>query len=198
LYFLDGSFLFITFDGSTAVGATTGKLPIIVRSAWSSMDSAGKENMFIGSDDGYVYKIDSGDTFNDEPITGFMRIPFYFYKSPRNWKQFLNIILEMNSPVLLTDSTDISFSLSFNYGNADIPRGVTREDVVILGGGGYYSADDTYGSFIYSGQPISQISSDIEGVGKNMSLLLNFETKYDKPFMFHACIVDFIKMGVTF
>ena len=195
LFFTDGSSLYVAFDGNKAKGAIPGKLPVPVRCVWSSMDN-GIEHMYFGSDDGFIYKMDSGDTFNEWAITGSFRLPFYHYGSPRNWKHFLRLAMEMESPVLLTGNTKIAYTLNFSYGNPEIPRGTTSE-VEILGGGGFYDADYTYGSFIYSGQAITELVDHVDGVGANMSILINFEARYDKAFMFHACLVDYIKMGVV-
>lgn len=198
LFFESGDFLSISFDGLKVSACMPGRYPVKMLCTWSEIDDDGIEYMYGGGEDGNVWKIDSGGTFGADEIEGAFRIPYFHCGSARNWKNFLWFSFQMASPLLLTNQSHVSYNCSFSNGSFELPKGVSSGDVKLAGGGGRYDDDFHYGEFVYSAQPVTELSDHLDGVGTNISFLINFNTKYDKPFGFHALLLDYVVLGRAF
>jgi len=195
LFFESGDFLSVSFDGLKVSACMPGRYPVKILCTWSAIDDDGIEYIYGGGADGNVWKIDSGGTFGEEEIAGAFRIPYFHCGSPRHWKRFPWFSFQMASPLLLSNQSSVSYNCSFSNGSFELPKGVTSEDVKLEGGGGLYDDDFQYGEFVYSAQPITELEDFLDGVGTNISFLVNFTTKYDKPFGFHALLLDYVVLG---
>ena len=191
-----GLAMFCTFEGGKPKGATSVTYPDIVRKAWSEIED-GVEKMWFVSDDGYLYRMDSGNTYDDDYITGSFRLPFYHYGSPRTLKQFPQIVLELDSPLILTGDTEITYTVNHAYGDPGYPRPVSETLDELDSAGGFYGSNAGYGSFVWGGPIVSEILGYLDGYGPNVSVLVTFKTKYDNPWTFISAIVDYIPLGVA-
>lgn len=70
VFFADGSGLIFVFNGNTVM-ITRIQFPNPVRCCVNAEDSAGNELIYFGSDDGYIYKMESGNSFSGENIRAF-------------------------------------------------------------------------------------------------------------------------------
>lgn len=195
LFFTDGQAAYLTMVGTKIKGATTLTFPHVPTVVWSA-DEDGVQRIFFGADDGYLRRMDSGNTCDDEPIRGSMRLPYYAYGNVRQTKQFLQLILEFLSPVRVGNDTTFTWVANFSYGNPDAPRPrpETVENLPVAGG--IYGANTGYGSMVYGGASVAELVAHLEGYGSTMSFLMVFETKYDSPFVLLSAITDYIPLGM--
>ena len=195
LFYEDGKALYVTFFAGKVKGQTIVTFPDIPVVTWANYEE-GVEYMYFGGSDGYVYRMDSGDTCDDDYIEGSFRIPFHHYKTPRNLKDIDQLTIELVAPSMLTEDTEISYIANWSYGNTVYPRAnpvdVTELDTV----GGIYGNNAGYGAFRFSGAVVSEIVINPEGYGSNFSLLISFRTKYDTAFGFLAILADVITHGL--
>jgi len=102
LFFSDGTFLIFTFDNTKIMGVTRGEYPVAVLVPVSVEDLAGDEIILFGCTDGYVYRADSGYSFDGNEVTAWLRPIFNHFKSPENNKRFFKIVLEIDAPRPIT------------------------------------------------------------------------------------------------
>lgn len=191
-----GLAMFCTFEGGKPKGATSVTYPDVVRKVWSEIEDT-VEKMWFVSDDGYLYRMDSGNTYDDDYITGSFRLPFYHYGSPRTLKQFPQMILELDSPLILTGDTEVTYTVNHSYGDPGYPRPVSETIDELDSAGGFYGSNAGYGNFVWDGPIVSEILGYLDGYGPNMSVLVTFKTKYDNPWTFISAIVDYIPLGIA-
>jgi len=189
MFFSDGDGITLTFNDGKVVGFTQFEYPFTVTCAYND-----DEYLLVGATDGYVYKLDSGNDFDGTAIEGYLRLPYYNYGTPRNFKQFIKLMIQLTYPVVLSDTTVIRHSASYGYGSDRYARGIEFDDT-IDGGGGFYDSNDYWSQFRWDTQYVNEIESDIEGVGENMSLLISFSATHDERFLLYSCLVDLIKLG---
>lgn len=194
VFFSDGYAVYIAFNGGQVAGATKMKFPCGITNVWSEVEGE-KQYMFFTSDDGYLYRMDSGGTFDTDYIEGSFRTPFYKYGSSRIEKLFDQMIIEFSSPSIFTSETEITFTTNHNYGSLDSPRPISETLSEVESVGGYYGDNAGYGNFAWSGPVVSEIQAYLDGYGANMSMLLSYKTKYTNPFAFLTVVVDFIELG---
>ena len=196
LFFNTGEAMFSAFENGKPKGATSVTYPDVVRAVWSETEDAGEKIWFV-SDDGYLYRMNSGNTFDDDYITGSFRLPFYHYGTPRVLKQFPQIILELDSPLILTGDTEITYTVNHAYGDPGYPRPLAETLDDFDSAGGFYGSNAGYGHFVWGGPIVSEILGYLDGYGPNMSILVTFKTKYDNPWTFISAIVDYVPLGIA-
>ena len=195
LFFDDGKGLIASFDGGNPKGAIPIKYAHDVQRCWSATED-GKELMFFLSDTGYLYRMDSGNSFDEEYIEGSFRIPFHHYGSPRNDKRFPQMSLELDAPVFLTSDTSFTYTVNYDYGSTDSPQPTVQTVDDVEAAGGLYGSNSGYGNFVYGGPLVSEIVADLDGYGANMSVLMTYKTRYDSAFAFRNASIDFINLGI--
>ena len=183
LYGSDGSGIIMTVQGdamsqsayapSPIVGFTEFKYPVNPTCAWQGEDSTGKDVVFFGADNGYVYQADKGSSFDGADIEAYLRLPFNNTKSPRTIKRYRKAVLEMSS----TAYTSIRFQPEFSYGDPAI-AGHMIQTVTGQGTGGYWDVSN-WDEFFYDSRTINSPEFDIAGSGINMALIFYSKSDID-------------------
>jgi len=196
LFVDNGTAIYATFDAGKPKGGTSVSLPVPVLKAWSTIENSVEKIWFL-STTGYLYRMDSGNTFDDDYMTGSFRVPFFSYGNNRRLKSFPQMVLNFESPVLLTGDTEFTYGVNHAYGDPGYPRPVI-ESINELGGvGGYFGLNAGYGNFVWGGTIVSEILAYLDGYGPNMSILVVYRTRYDNPFVFLMATVDYIQLGLV-
>jgi hypothetical protein len=141
--------------------------------------------------------MDSGNSFDDDDITGSFRVPFFHYGNNRRLKRFPQMLIEFDTPVLLTGDTEIFYTVNHAYGKTGYPRPAVESMTEVDGVGGLYGANAGFGAFVWGGAVVSEILAYLDGYGPNMSILVTFKTKYDDVFTFLSATVDYIELGLV-
>ena len=188
LYFDDGEGICLTLDGSKILGFTRLKYDVVPICMYSTDNLDGEEEIFFGTSDGYVYQLDSGTSFNGNPLKRFLRLPYNHLKTPRNYKDFKKIILEMETP----NGTEIDLYVDFSYGE-DLAAKSQSVDIDATGG---YWGYVKWGSFTWSGPTVGRGQVYIDGTGTNFSLLLVSESTYVEPHTLQGITVQYTIRGI--
>lgn len=147
----------------------------VVRCACSVEDTAGREVLLFGSDDGYVYEMDSGTSFDGSEVVGYLRLPFGHLKSPQQNKHFFKAVLDIDAP----GGTALDFTHELNYGSPDTPLGETQALNVQSGGGQWGSA--VWSEFVWGAQVVGTAEGYVDGDGVNLGMLIRSASTYDRP-----------------
>jgi hypothetical protein len=166
---------------------------MVVRVSSSGKNADGIEEVFFGSDDGYIYQAEKGDSFDGEMIEYFLRLPFVQLHRNRQKCRVHKVTFLLNSsgkPVL-------SYLPEFSYGNADIPVSTLKsiEDGSINAGGGYWG-DALWGEFIWDGPTVGEADAYIDGQGFNISITLRGESNYEPQHTVQGCIYHYTPRGL--
>lgn len=182
VYASDGSGIIVTLKsqitqyGNTiqnVIGMTQLQYPVSVTCACSGEDATGKDVVFFGASNGYVYQGDKGSSFDGEEIEAYLRTPFNHSKSPRQRKRYRKAVMELTT----VRYSSIRFSPEFTYGDSDVsaPR---IQSASVIGAGGYWNSAN-WGQFVWSGRLVNAPEFSIEGTGTNMSLLFYSKSDID-------------------
>lgn len=175
LYYDDGSAITMYLGGEYPQYLTQ-RLDHVVRCSCVGEDSSGNEIAFFGSDDGFVYQIDAGTSFDGESVEAFLRLAHNNLGSPYQEKRFHAIGLELDASPLNT----IGIIADFGYSDPDRPD-VVEEMFEIRGGGGFWSED--YWNEFYWSQPSEGIAhAPIDGMGPNISPVISSDAIYESPY----------------
>jgi hypothetical protein len=94
LYFGDKTGLNLTIDNGKVQGFTKLKYEHTICCASSGEDSNGSEVLYFGSDDGMVYQLEKGTSFDGTAIKALIKTSLNKLGSPENVKRFFKIVVE--------------------------------------------------------------------------------------------------------
>ena len=186
-------------DGTGLVMDVSGKRPefmslnygLTVRCCSSSEDSSGDEILLFGSDNGYVYQLDKGTSFDGAAVDAWFRLAFFHLGSPTQNKRLHKAGLEVTGEV----STSLQINASFSYGNPDLVS-VESENFTISGGGGFWD-DATWDQFLWDSEIEGTAEAHIDGFGKNVSFTVASLLTYEEPYTAHGMTIHFTPAGLA-
>ena len=175
LFYDDGSQITMYIGGERPQFLTQ-RLGHVVRCSAVGEDASGNEIAFFGSDDGYVYQIDAGTSFDGSEVEAFLRFPHNNLGTPFREKRFHAISLEMDASPLNT----VGIVADFGYSDPDRPD-VAEQSFEIRGGGGFW--DEDYWDDFYWSQPTEGVAhASIDGMGPNISPVISSRAIYERPY----------------
>jgi hypothetical protein len=183
--------LVFSFKDKYLKGATKISLNHIVRCVAEGKNEFRKDETYFGSDDGYVYKMFTGTSFDGKPILTRLATSFYHYGSPTNWKSFREILFEFVGDV----NTFIKFRPDFEYAESYMPTPDEVTEQITQSGGGVWGAG-VWGVFKWAGNVVNRLKAKILGYGTVMRVLISTEQQYEEPHTFHNMTVQY-RLGST-
>lgn len=164
------AFQFTEFDYNS--GRTTDL--INVTCACSGEDSTGKDVVFFGADNGYVYQCEKGTSFDGNPIEHYLRMPFGNAKSPEVVKRYRGVVMEMEAAGFM----QLRFHPEFDYADPRIStHQLQTQD--IIGSGAYWSSTAAlWSSFYWGAQAVTTPRFKIDGSGSCVGLLFYGNSDY--------------------
>lgn len=151
-------------------------LPVVVRCCCSSTDPNGDEQMFFGSDDGYVYQLDAGTSFDGAPIPASARMAFANMGASSVEKRWHKAVLETDA----NQNIALSLIAEFAYGAPTQPAAELLS-FTVTGGGGFWG-DAIWGEFIWSAAVSGLAECYIDGLGQNCSVYVASALTYEAPY----------------
>lgn len=121
-----------------------------------------RESIFTGGENGYVYELDRGTSFDGETITAFLRLAWNSAGSPGYNKRWESLRLECD----VAPSAELSLSCDFEYGNPDFAP--SAESLSLSAGGGFWN-EINWNEFYWSAQAVGIAWASIDGMGNTMS-----------------------------
>lgn len=169
------------FDNGTGIIAYMGGeqpqiLPVDLGRAVScaaSVEVDGGERLFFGSDNGFVYELNKGTSFDGQPIEHYLRLPFNHFGSPQQRKRIHQVVVDLEAagPATLSVSADLDYGAS---------AGIETQQLVVTTGGG---AIDSLGSneLYFASQIETRAIAHLDGVARNISLKIGGLTADEEP-----------------
>lgn len=200
LFFSDNSWVEATFDGNQLVGFMPCEYLVPVKCITSEEDSTGAERIFFGSDDGYVYEADVGDSFDGNALEHYLRMPFWHLGQPRIKKRWRRCFFDMEAGRSLTLSVKPEFDYaSEDSGDAPLldtsTAGGWRVARTVVGGGGVWGEAD-WGDFVWDAQLLAESGAEVNGTGVNMSVLIYGSSAAAEPHTIHGFNVAYSRRGL--
>lgn len=141
----------------------------------SGINDSGEALMFCSGDttQGYILKLESGTGHNYPPsniwpfVTQFTT-SYYHYGSPRHWKQFTRVELEVDCD---DDDTDFTIGSIYDYGSPLLADVVDNDSFMVNSPEtSWGSTGATWGSFTWKEGALGRAILYLQGQGTNMAI----------------------------
>lgn len=190
LCYTDGSGLIATFDNGQIVGFSTFDVGSRVpRVAYSCKQSDGKERVFWGGDDGYVYEAERGNSYDGDEYTSVFRPAFNYAKGPERRKRFKKVMVEIRTQGL----SGMRLAPELDYDGTETPRHQT-EDRNVVGPGGYWG-EGIWGEFVWSAPTVLQVNFYLMAVARNISPTFFSTSGFESPHTLNSMLLEFEYRG---
>mgnify|MGYP003643001990 FL=1 len=178
VFFNDATSLYITTDNKDVMGIMKNEFTNVVKCVCSLEDSSGNEVMYFGSDNGYVYQMDKGRSFDGAEISRSFTTHFDNSKSPRIEKSYLDGSFEISG----AGYAQFNFRYELGYNQVTIPQPAGRDVSVAFSS----AAWDTmvWDNFVWDGSVLSPSNIDLSGSGENISMIFSSSSNYYAPLTF--------------
>jgi hypothetical protein len=172
--------------GNVAWATTAGIKAYVADSKYTSSS----EQIVFANEDGYVYELEVGSSFDGRPIEAIYESPYMAVTDPRTRKTFykLTTYLELNGSVSITLGVKYDFDRERGY---EVLQPQT--DVIESTGSSvfFYGAPNTvYGSATYGGVLDSVYENVLIGSGKTIALRIS-DTSTNPSFSLDTAIIEF-------
>jgi hypothetical protein len=191
IFFSSGRGVYVSFEGGELKGATLVDFTIPISVLGSGLDVDGDDYIVFGSEDGYVYRMDSGKSFNGKAIVCFGKTAFYNYGSERNYKLFKKSTFE----IFAENGQQFSVKTLFDYQEPEQPRGTRPNSVTISRKTGQSTWGlEKWGVMTWGGTFTVTANAGLfaGGLGVNMSYTFISGDKYRDQHIIQNIITDYI------
>lgn len=195
LYFEDKTSIYVSFEARELQGATFCEFPHQVAVAAQGEDADQGELIVFASEDedGFVYKMESGTSFDGTPITCRMSTAFYHYGSPRQYKAFKRATFEISAD----NGQSFDMKVDFDYNELGSPRTIWYAPQIYNTEGGAIYGEGVWGTMKYgtAAAVTNRVPVYLQGVGTNMSYKIISNETYRRQHIIQNIITDYTTIG---
>ena len=190
LFFSNGEALYCTIaigrNGNPVVaGMMPVKLAHAARWIWSSEDTNGNEVIFFGGNDGMVYQLDVGNSFDGAALDWSVDLHPVHFKTPNTFKKWRRCTLEAAGDGF----AEYWASQALGYGVSSIEQPVPIALDVSLS---LARLDELYlDSFYLDGIPVSPESFPLYGNAQNIALSFGGSSAYNAQLTFSGALLQY-------
>lgn len=161
------------------------KLPITVTCACAGELNEGEgDRLFVGAEDGYVYELNRGRSFDGANIEAFIRPSFNNVGSPTYDKRFGKVALDIMSE----DPIDLGITFDVDYSRAGSQGAAVDYDVAA---GTPIIEADTYGNIDWTEATQGILEAHVDGIGRNLAATVVYDADDRLPHTLSAAHINF-------
>lgn len=187
LCYPDGTGIIMSFVGPELAGCSTFNYGIPIRCAYSGQSSTGQEQIYFGSDDGYVYQAEKGYSFDGDAISAVCRPAYNFVKTPELRKRFKKLVLEVDTP----RKAALMVQPELDYSGPESPEAAVEHvamNTVAAGGGGFYDAA-IWNEVFWSATAVYLVEMYLSGVAENISVVVYSSALNEQPHTINSMLI---------
>lgn len=185
LFFSSGYAIYVTVANRRVVGMMKILTPDVVRCIWSGEEDDGGEGIYFGSDEGVVYQMNKGTSFDGDAIEFYLYLPYNFQKSPRIEKHYRAASLEIQG----SSYAEFNFGYTLGYGSSDIPQPTTES--ITTNFAAVYWDSFTWDAFYWDGITLSPNTVTLDGDAENISMSIAGNSDIFDPFTVTAALIHY-------
>ena len=185
VFFSDGTAIYLTMANNLMLGAMPIQFPIRVTCMVEGEKPDGSETSFFGADNGFVYRLDAGGSFDGDNIPANLSLVYNAINSPRILKRYRKASVEMTGE----SYAQIEFSYDLGYRSAfiDQPDGFDASSDLRSS----YWDSFTWDRFVWDGGELSPSEIEMNGTAENVSIRVSSVSNLFLPFTVNSIILHY-------
>ena len=148
------------------------------------------EKIWFGDQNGWVYQMDKGRSFDGEGFPYHIRLPFNHMGGPRVLKRWHKAIIEYDASTTI----NVKVTGEVDYADPSEPA-LVEQSIVGPGGGGFWDTIN-WDQFFWSAPVEGKLEVWIDAIGDSMSLLLGGNEANEEPHILQGITLVFSVRGV--
>ncbi len=189
LMYENGIGIIVKFIGAEVSGISTFDFGKLFTCAVSSEQDR-EEVVYAGSEDGYIYQLERGDSFDGQKIRAFFSSVYEYLGSVEQRKRIKKVQLE----VMTDERAELQTRIQLDYASKEAPANYA-EKVAVLSGGGFYDID-YFEQTLWTDSEIGLADIYVSGVGRNVSTIVYSETDVEPPHILGSMIFHWSPRGL--
>lgn len=153
----------------------------------SSEDGSGNEVAYAGSDDGYVYQMDVGNSFDGTEIESYAALVFNHIKSLRILKSYKKAVMEISG----SGYSEFWMSADLAYSSPDIDPIPLAQLVSELSSGQWDTG--VWDTGFWDGRILAPAEFELSGTAENIALRFAQISDYQPALTFYGALIHFIQ-----
>jgi hypothetical protein len=185
VFFNDGTAVFLTVLNGKVLGSMPVQLANPALCTVEGEATNGTAISFFGSNNGYVYQMDVGTSFDGTPIAANLNLVYNSTKSPRVLKRYRKASVELTG-----DSyAEIAFGYDLAYRSTALEQAADLTYQNDLRSA--YWDSMTWDNFVWDGSDISPSEVEVQGTAENMAIRISSVSALFQPFTVNSIVVHY-------
>lgn len=185
VFFSNGKGLYVTMVNGQYFGSMPVEFADPVLCIASDENASGMEITYFGSDNGYVYRLDSGTSFDGTSINSYLRLNFDSIKSQRIIKRYRKCAIEMAGQGYT--ETQFGYQLGYNTAEkAQLGFSVYTQPFSVV-----YWDQFTWDNFIWDGATLLPVECEMTGSAENVAVVIGNSTAYTNAFTVNSLTIHY-------
>ena len=185
LFFSDNYAIYITIINGKLMGCMPVQFDHAVTCCVEGETPDGATTSFFGSDNGFVYRLDAGTSFDGNPIASNLSLVFNSIKSPRILKRYRKASVELTG-----DSyAQIDFSYDLGYRTQNISQAADESYDSDLRSA--YWDEMVWDNFVWDGADITPTEVEMTGTAENVSIRISSVSEVIQPFTVNSILIHY-------
>jgi hypothetical protein len=185
IFFSDGTALYLTITNSQMLGSMPVQFAHNISCCIDGESNTGGTVQFFGSDNGFVYQMDMGTSFDGEPIPANINLVYNSTKSPRILKRYRKASVELTGSAY----AEIQFGYDLGYRTTAITQSADASYSNDLRSS--YWDEMIWDNFVWDGSDISPSEIEVTGTAENMAIRISSNSDLFEPFTVNNVIVHY-------
>lgn len=191
LFFSDGYGVYLTISNNKYMGAMPVQFPNAVTCTTEGGSVDGPEVSYFGSDNGFVYALDAGTSFDGAVIPSNITLVYNSTNSPRVLKRYRRASVELTGDAY----AEFGFGYDLGYRSTEIDQPSDEGYSNDLRSA--YWDSFVWDNFVFDGRDISPSEVEVTGTAENMAIRISSVSNLLKPFTVNSIIVHYtLRRGI--
>jgi hypothetical protein len=185
VFFSDTTGIYITMVNGKLVGSMPVEFMDPVLCCDEGEDASGNAISFFGSDNGFVYQLDRGTSFDGDTIAASVNLVYDSMKSPRILKRFRRASVELAGNYY----AEIQFGYDLGYRRSEIPQPLDATYETDLRSS--YWDSMIWDNFVWDGSDVTPSEIEVSGTAENIAIRVSCASDLFEPFTVNTIIVHY-------
>lgn len=188
VFFSDGYGLYMTISNGKLVGSMPVQFPNKITCTCQGDANENIDQSFFGSDNGFVYQLDAGTSFDGAAIDAFFTLIFSPQGNRRVEKRYTGVELELQGE----GYAEFAMTYELNYGLTSRPHGdLPQTEAINLTAVYWDTPSMVWDEFYWDGRNLGPGEMEINGTGVNIALRFSSLSAIFKEFTLSSGIMHF-------